>query len=138
MTSNQALVDAHIMFKDMSVDTYLTAAGIASDWPHGRGVYVSSDKGFIIWVGEEDHLRIMCMQKGTVSKTLPLCCASAAVLIQSTAFLLCFRCRSYLKHCLSLRLCRCSTRSSTGSRPRSTSSTPSRGSSSPSRRTTAS
>ena len=27
---------------------------------------MSEDKGFIIWVGEEDHLRVMCMQKGTV------------------------------------------------------------------------
>ena len=26
-------------------------------------VYVSEDKGFIIWVGEEDHLRIMAMKK---------------------------------------------------------------------------
>jgi len=60
------LVDAHIMFKDMAADTYLATAGIASDWPFGRGCYVSADKGFIIWVGEEDHLRIMCMQKGTV------------------------------------------------------------------------
>jgi len=62
----QALVDAHIMFKDMSEDPYLLAAGIASDWPHGRGCYISEDKGFIIWLGEEDHLRIMCMQKGTL------------------------------------------------------------------------
>ena len=62
----QALVDAHIAFKDMSADSYLLSAGIAEDWPHGRGVYVSEDKGFIIWVGEEDHLRIMCMKKGTV------------------------------------------------------------------------
>ncbi len=61
----QALVDEHIMFKNMDKDTYLTAAGIAADWPHGRGCYVSQDKGFIIWVGEEDHLRIMCMAKGT-------------------------------------------------------------------------
>jgi creatine kinase len=60
------LVDAHIMFKDMAADSYLVSAGIASDWPHGRGCYVSEDKGFIIWVGEEDHLRIMCMQKGTM------------------------------------------------------------------------
>mmetsp|Transcript_19474 Transcript_19474/g.25675 ORF Transcript_19474/g.25675 Transcript_19474/m.25675 type:complete len:755 (+) Transcript_19474:77-2341(+) len=60
------LVESHIMFKDMSADPYLTAAGIASDWPHGRGCYISEDKGFIIWVGEEDHLRIMCMQRGTL------------------------------------------------------------------------
>ena len=62
----QELVDAHFMFKDMANDSYLVAAGIASDWPIGRGCYVSEDKGFIIWVGEEDHLRIMCMKKGTV------------------------------------------------------------------------
>jgi creatine kinase len=62
----QALVDAHIAFKDMSADPYLLSAGIAQHWPYGRGVYISEDKGFIIWVGEEDHLRIMCMKKGTV------------------------------------------------------------------------
>lgn len=61
-----ALIDAHIMFKRMDTDRYLTAAGIAADWPYGRGCYVSADKEFIIWVGEEDHLRIMCMKRGTV------------------------------------------------------------------------
>lgn len=50
----------------MSKDKYLVEAGIASDWPHGRGCYVSKDKEFIIWVGEEDHLRIMCMKKGII------------------------------------------------------------------------
>ena len=59
-------VEAHIMFKNMDDDRYLTAAGIASDWPHGRGCYFSADRRVIIWVGEEDHLRIMCMQTGTV------------------------------------------------------------------------
>jgi protein-arginine kinase len=54
------------MFKDMSADSYLVTAGIAADWPNGRGCYVSADKEFIIWVGEEDHLRIMCMKKGTI------------------------------------------------------------------------
>jgi protein-arginine kinase len=61
----QHLVNDHVMFKDMSADRYLVAAGIAADWPHGRGCYYSSDRSFIIWVGEEDHLRIMCMQTGT-------------------------------------------------------------------------
>ena len=61
----QELVDAHIMFKDMSADPYLNSAGISCHWPFGRGVYVSEDKGFIVWVGEEDHLRIMCMKTGT-------------------------------------------------------------------------
>jgi creatine kinase len=47
------LVKSHIMFKDMAADTYLASAGIASDWPYGRGCYVSADKQFIVWVGEE-------------------------------------------------------------------------------------
>ena len=62
----QELVDAHVMFKDMAADPYLEAAGIASDWPCGRGCYQSADGGFIIWFGEEDQLRIMCMGKGFV------------------------------------------------------------------------
>lgn len=59
----EELVKAHIMFKDMSADSYLVNAGIAGDWPYGRGCYVSEDKGFIIWCGEEDHTRIMAMKK---------------------------------------------------------------------------
>lgn len=58
------LVKSHIMFKDMAADRYLSTAGIASEWPFGRGCYISGDKGFIVWVGEEDHLRIMAMHRG--------------------------------------------------------------------------
>lgn len=59
------LVKKHVMFKDMDADPYLKSAGIASDWPYGRGCYVSEDGQCIIWFGEEDQLRIMCMKKGT-------------------------------------------------------------------------
>jgi len=65
-TTYNELVKAHFMFKDMADDCYLASAGIASDWPTGRGCYISADQQFIIWVGEEDHLRIMCMKKGAV------------------------------------------------------------------------
>ena len=59
------LVSAHVMFKDMDADPYLKSAGIASDWPYGRGCWQSTDGQCIIWFGEEDQLRIMCMKKGT-------------------------------------------------------------------------
>ena len=65
-TAYQDLVERHIMFKDMGNDPYLVSAGLASSWPHGRGCYISADEGFIIWVGEEDHLRLMCMAKSSV------------------------------------------------------------------------
>lgn len=57
-------VAAHQMFKDMSGDKYLNVAGISGDWPYGRGMYVSEAEDFLVWVNEEDHLRIMAMQTG--------------------------------------------------------------------------
>ena len=61
----KTLVDEHIMFKDMDKDSFLKSAGISSDWPYGRACWHSEDKMRIIWVGEEDQLRIMCMKKGS-------------------------------------------------------------------------
>jgi len=34
------------------------------DWPHARGIYHNEDKTALVWVNEEDHLRIISMQKG--------------------------------------------------------------------------
>ena len=62
------LVAEHVMFKDMDKDPYLVSAGIAGDWPYGRGCYFTKDRSFIVWIGEEDHLRIMCMKTGTQLK----------------------------------------------------------------------
>lgn len=61
----EKLVKAHVMFKNMDEDPYLKSAGISANWPYGRGCYQSKDKQVIIWFGEEDQLRIMCMKKGT-------------------------------------------------------------------------
>lgn len=60
-----SLVKDHIMFKDMTADPYLKSAGISNHWPYGRGCWYSDDKSKIIWFGEEDQLRIMCMDVGT-------------------------------------------------------------------------
>ncbi len=60
----QRRVNSHQMFKDMSNDAYLNSAGISNDWSYGRGMYINKAEDFIVWVGEEDHLRIMCMKKG--------------------------------------------------------------------------
>jgi creatine kinase len=64
------LVAQHRMFKDMSGDPYLSAAGISADWPYGRGMYQSADGDFMVWVGEEDHLRVMAMRRGVVLNDL--------------------------------------------------------------------
>lgn len=61
----QKLVDEHKMFKDMSADPHLASAGISNDWPYGRGMLLSAGGDPIAWIGEEDHLRIMNMKKGS-------------------------------------------------------------------------
>merc|ERR1712107_827894 len=58
----QQLVDDHFLF--VSGDRNLTVAGMERDWPEGRGIFHNEKKTFLIWVNEEDQLRIISMQKG--------------------------------------------------------------------------
>ena len=48
----------------MTTDNHLTSSGVASDWPHGRGIWISEDQTKMIWVGEEDQLRIISIVQG--------------------------------------------------------------------------
>ncbi|KAM4576483.1 creatine kinase U-type, mitochondrial-like [Odontesthes bonariensis] len=59
----QQLIDEHFLF-DKPVSTLLTAAGMARDWPDARGIWHNNDKNFLIWINEEDHTRIISMEKG--------------------------------------------------------------------------
>ncbi|MCP4721688.1 MAG: arginine kinase, partial [Desulfobacteraceae bacterium] len=43
-------------------DRFQDAAGINRNFPDSRGVFASKDKKFMIWVNEEDHLRIISME----------------------------------------------------------------------------
>ena len=43
---------------------FLKAAGGYNDWPYGRGIYFNESKTFLVWINEEDHLRIISMQNG--------------------------------------------------------------------------
>ncbi|XP_064110500.1 arginine kinase-like [Macrobrachium nipponense] len=58
----QQLVDDHFLF--MSGDRNLQVAGMERDWPEGRGIYHNAEKTFLVWVNEEDQLRIISMQMG--------------------------------------------------------------------------
>ncbi|PRQ04071.1 putative ATP:guanido phosphotransferase [Enhygromyxa salina] len=53
-------------------DRYLVAAGITRDWPEGRGLWCSVDRRLVVWVNEEDHLRIISTSP---SGDLPACLA---------------------------------------------------------------
>merc|ERR1711959_502766 len=47
--------------------TLLLASGMGRHWPDGRGVFENEGSNLFVWVGEEDHLRIVSMQ-GTRDK----------------------------------------------------------------------
>jgi creatine kinase/arginine kinase len=58
----EQLIKDHFLFKEG--DRFLDAAGLNRHWPEGRGIYHNHDKTFLVWVNEEDQLRIISMQKG--------------------------------------------------------------------------
>ncbi|XP_071801247.1 creatine kinase U-type, mitochondrial-like [Asterias amurensis] len=59
----QTLIDDHFLF-DKPVSPLLTCAGMARDWPDGRGIWHNNDKTFLVWINEEDHTRLISMEKG--------------------------------------------------------------------------
>ena len=59
----QQLIDDHFLF-DKPVSPLLTASRMARDWPDARGIWHNEEKNFLVWVNEEDHIRVISMQKG--------------------------------------------------------------------------
>ena len=59
--TQQQLIDDHYLFKEG--DRFLKAANAIEHWPTGRGIFYNDDKSFLVWCGEEDHLRIISMQE---------------------------------------------------------------------------
>lgn len=60
-TSAKLIAD-HFLFK--AGDRYLEAAGLNRDWPEGRGIFHNDEKTFLVWINEEDQLRIISMEMG--------------------------------------------------------------------------
>ena len=65
MTQEQQdqLINDHFLF-DKPVSPLLLSSGMARDWPDGRGIWHNEKKNFLLWVNEEDHMRIISMQLG--------------------------------------------------------------------------
>ena len=38
------------------------------DWPEARGIFHNNDKTFLVWVNEEDQMRIISMEQGADAK----------------------------------------------------------------------
>jgi len=57
------LIKDHFLFKEG--DRHLQHANACNFWPKGRGIFHNNDKSFLVWVNEEDHMRIISMEQGS-------------------------------------------------------------------------
>jgi len=62
-SERKQLIEDHFLFKEG--DRFLEACGLNRDWPDGRGIFHNNEKTFLVWVNEEDQLRIISMQQGS-------------------------------------------------------------------------
>lgn len=53
----------HFLFQEPD-STLLLSSGMGRHWPDARGIFANHQKTFLVWVNEEDHTRIISMQKG--------------------------------------------------------------------------
>jgi len=60
--NRNTLIKDHFLFKEG--DRFLETAGLNRNWPKNRGIFHNTNKTFLVWVNEEDQLRIISMQKG--------------------------------------------------------------------------
>ncbi|CBY15220.1 unnamed protein product [Oikopleura dioica] len=61
-SEREQLIADHFLFK--GGDKFLASSGLERDWPQARGIFHNTDKTFLVWLNEEDQLRIISMQKG--------------------------------------------------------------------------
>ena len=65
----------------------MQACGLNRDWPSGRGIYHNNDKTFLVWINEEDELRIISMQNGAdIGAVFERLCRGAALLESKSKF----------------------------------------------------
>lgn len=56
------LLARHLLYK--SEDRFLASANLMRDWPEARGLFLSNDETFSVWVNEEDEIRIIALKQG--------------------------------------------------------------------------
>eukprot|EP00928_Gymnodinium_smaydae_P062957 TRINITY_DN4667_c0_g1_i1.p1 TRINITY_DN4667_c0_g1~~TRINITY_DN4667_c0_g1_i1.p1 ORF type:complete len:410 (+),score=65.20 TRINITY_DN4667_c0_g1_i1:82-1311(+) len=61
--TEERLVKDHFLFQKPD-EPMLLSWRMERNWPHARGIYHNDAKTALVWVNEEDHLRIISMQPG--------------------------------------------------------------------------
>jgi protein-arginine kinase len=68
-------------------DRFEDAAGFNRHWPIGRGVFFNEARSFFSWVNEEDHLRLISMQRNAdISGVFARLCKAMEIIDRSFAF----------------------------------------------------
>merc|ERR1712054_542137 len=61
--TEERLIKDHFLFQEPD-EPMLLSWRMERDWPHARGIYHNEAKSALVWVNEEDHLRVISMEKG--------------------------------------------------------------------------
>merc|ERR1711971_326682 len=61
--TEEAPIKDHFLFQAPD-EPMLLSWRMERDWPQARGIYHNEEKTALVWVNEEDHLRIISMQNG--------------------------------------------------------------------------
>ena len=80
------------------VHRFLKAAGGYNDWPNGRGIFFNSNKTFLVWCNEEDHLRLISMQKGGDLAAVYKRLVTVSILRKADNLLICLFLYKCLRH----------------------------------------
>jgi creatine kinase len=59
----EALSEGGFLFREPDAK-YALSSGIGRHWPDARGVYLSDQKDFMVWLNEEDHIQLTKKQNG--------------------------------------------------------------------------
>jgi len=63
--------------------TLLLSSGCGRHWPDARGIFHNEEMNFFVWINEEDHMRIISMEKGDDIKAIFVRFAHSTQAIQS-------------------------------------------------------
>jgi len=67
--TEERLIKENFLFQEPD-EPMLLSWRMERDWPHARGIYHNEDKSALVWVNEEDHLRIISMEKGNNARAV--------------------------------------------------------------------
>lgn len=66
----QQQITKEFMLFDEPISTLLSSSRMTRDWPDARGIWKNAENNVVIWVNEEDHIRIVSMEKGADLKAV--------------------------------------------------------------------